>query len=420
MAECDVLQEVSESVKSKVNSVALKETCFYCAELELELKQTQLELKSYENTVNLLCNDIKTREENDLTHYARGCKNKCNNFDHKPKQCLKCMDLSKKYQEAQLEIRSLQFINKLLYKELNLINTKYRVRTGDERHVQEDDLTLPTQYPVTTLECMNKWTEFTLMDHPTSRNCYEVSVPDISSYAKENNIITSDNNSETSNNNQTENCMKTIHREDKSKSDMMTYLMPNIINGKLSSNVGEPVCSMRSLYENKKLYLSKDAVANNRLRHKILIIGDSHVRDLAGNINSRLSDTFNVMGSIKPNADIEGITSSLHTSEEYFTKKDVIIFCGGTKDISKNESRKGLYSLKAFIQRTDNTNVILLRVPLRYDLSPESCVDIEVKRFNKRLQSLANNFDHVNLVNVSTERIHHTKHGLHLNNKGKD
>jgi hypothetical protein len=177
---------------------------------------------------------------------------------------------------------------------------------------------------------------------------------------------------------------------------------------------------MRSLYKNKKLYLSKDAVANNRLRHKILIIGDSHVRGLAGNINSRLSETFNVMGSIKPNADIEGITSSLHTSEEYFTKKDVIIFYGGTKDISKNESRKGFHSLKAFIQRTDNTNVILLRAPLRYDLSPESCVNIEVKRFNKRLQNLANNFDHVNLLNVSTERIHHTKHGLHLNNKGKD
>jgi hypothetical protein len=329
------------------------------------------------------------------------------------------VDLSKKYQEAHLEIRSLQFTNKLLYKELDLINTKYKVRTSDERHVQEDDLMLPTQYPVPTMECMNKWTEFTRMDHPTSRNRYEVSVPDISFHAKENSITTPDNNRVTSNNNQTENCMETIHREDKSKTGMMTYLIPSIINGKPSSHIGEPVCSMRSLYKKKKLHLSKDAVANNRLRHKILIIGDSNVRGLAGNINSCLSDTFNVMGSIKPNADIEGITSSFHTSEEYFTKKDGSYFMAILKT-NKNESRKGFHSLKAFIQRTDNTNVILLRAPLRYHLSPESCVTIEVKRFNKRLQHLANNFDHVHLLNVSTEGIHRTKHGLHLNNKGKD
>jgi hypothetical protein len=53
-------------------------------------------------------------------------------------------------------------------------------------------------------------------------------------------------------------------------------------------------------------------------------------------------------------------------------------------------------------------------------LSPDSCVNLEVNRFNKRLQSLANNFVHVSLVNAKTERLHHTKHGLHLNNQGKD
>ena len=62
----------------------------------------------------------------------------------------------------------------------------------------------------------------------------------------------------------------------------------------------------------------------------------------------------------------------------------------------------------------------MLRAPLRYDLSPDSCVNLEVNLFNKRLQSLAHNFAHVSLVNACTERFHHTKHGLHLNNQGKD
>jgi hypothetical protein len=159
---------------------------------------------------------------------------------------------------------------------------------------------------------------------------------------------------------------------------------------------------------------------SNNPKQKILIIGDSHVRGLAVNISSNLNYTFDVMGNFKPNATIEAIISSLNKSEEQFLKKDVIIFFGGTKDISKNESKKGLQSLKAFFQRTNNTNVILLRAPLRYDLSPDSCVNLEVNRFNKRLQSLVNNFVHVSLVNVNIERLHHTKHGLHLNNQEKD
>jgi hypothetical protein len=105
---------------------------------------------------------------------------------------------------------------------------------------------------------------------------------------------------------------------------------------------------------------------------------------------------------------------------ENLTKKDMIIFYGGTQDISKNESRKGLHHLKTFIQKSVNTNVILIGAPLRYDLSPSSCVNREVKLFNKRMQSFMLNFNHVSFLNIYTERTHHTNHGLHLNKKGKE
>jgi hypothetical protein len=69
-----------------------------------------------------------------------------------------------------------------------------------------------------------------------------------------------------------------------------------------------------------------------------------------------------------PNADIERITSSLHFLSDNLTKNDLIIFYGGTKNISKNESINGFRSLKTFVQRTANTNVMLLGAPHRYDL----------------------------------------------------
>ena len=123
-------------------------------------------------------------------------------------------------------------------------------------------------------------------------------------------------------------------------------------------------------------------------------------------------------GIAKPNANIEVSTTTLHL--ENLTKKDLIIFFGGTKDISKNESKKGLLSLIDFARGSINTNVILLRVPHRYDLSSSSCINSEINWFNNKLQSLMSVFNHVRVLNVLTERLHHTNHGLHLNKKGKN
>ena len=100
-------------------------------------------------------------------------------------------------------------------------------------------------------------------------------------------------------------------------------------------------------------------------RHKILMIGYSHVRGLAEKITNCLDDSFNVTGITKPNIDIEAITSPLHLKTENLTNKDLIIFYGGTKDISRNETKKELHFLKGFAQRTINAKVMLLGAPYR-------------------------------------------------------
>jgi hypothetical protein len=214
---------------------------------------------------------------------------------------------------------------------------------------------------------------------------------------------------------------KLSHQETKIKTGKGIYSIPSIVNGKSSwEDESKFVKSGTASQKREKLYTWKETVTRRQRSNKIVIIGDSHVRGLADKVSCNLGEAFNVIGISKPNADIEGITSSLNTSIKNLTKKDVIIFYGGTKDISKNESRKGLHSLKTFIQKTINTNVILLRAPFRYDLSSISCVNKEVNLFNKRLQSFMLNFNHVRFLNLCTERAHHTNHGLHLNTKGKD
>ena len=153
--------------------------------------------------------------------------------------------------------------------------------------------------------------------------------------------------------------------------------------------------------------------------HNLLLLGDSHTRGLAEMIGCSLGNSFSVTGITKPNADINGITSPRHFVPDNLTKQDMIIFCGGTRDISRNEAKSGLCSLMEFAQRTSNTNVILLEAPHRYDLPLSSCVNMEARLFNKRMRSLMTPFRHVKVLNMSTEREHHTRHGLHLNKKGK-
>ena len=178
------------------------------------------------------------------------------------------------------------------------------------------------------------------------------------------------------------------------------FTIPTIINGRI------PIIDKR--------YATK-----THINHNLLLLGDSHIRGLADRIGCSLGNSFSVIGITKPNTDINGITSSRYFSSDNLTKHDVIIFCGGTRDISRNESKSGLCSLKDFAQRTSHTNVILLEAPIRYDLPYSSCVNIEVEKFNKKLRSLMTPFSHVRVISTSTERAHHTRHGLHLNKKGK-
>jgi hypothetical protein len=365
--------------------------------------------------------------------------------------CVKCAELEVQLQQVLDELSSVQLIVEMLKKE----------------HVQEDSAATLTQRLEAELVVDNSWKEMILKgpkrrtegkmklinskEQIVTANRYEALTIESGMPGNENRMKTvCENKPRAKNNSQKENMMHTeqdcfiikesqeelnrktkvqhnlqnrrLSRQQTSiKEEIVTYTIPSIMNGRLArENARESVNLRTSLQKRVKLNTLKETVTIAHRRHKILIIGDSHVRGLSDKVNNGLDDAFSVTGITKPNADIEGITSSLHLQIDNLTKKDLIIFYGGTKDISRNESRKGLRFLKAFVQRTVNTNVILLGAPHRYDLPSFSCVNTEVKLFNKRLQSLMCNFNHVRIFGTFTERIHNTDHGLHLNKKGKD
>jgi hypothetical protein len=61
----------------------------------------------------------------------------------------------------------------------------------------------------------------------------------------------------------------------------------------------------------------------------------------------------------------------------------VIIVCGGTNDVKRNNTKAGLTHVLNFVRNNTYTNIILMYVPHRHDLVSWSCVNNEIDVFNK-------------------------------------
>jgi hypothetical protein len=62
----------------------------------------------------------------------------------------------------------------------------------------------------------------------------------------------------------------------------------------------------------------------------------------------------------------------------------------------------------------------VINVPHIYDLVPTSCVNYEVKAFNRNLGKQKKVHKNLSVINVDLDRELYTRHGLHLNLKAKE
>jgi hypothetical protein len=93
----------------------------------------------------------------------------------------------------------------------------------------------------------------------------------------------------------------------------------------------------------------------------------------------------------------------------------LVIVWGRPKDVSRNESTKGVTEIRNFVKKNKNTNIRVINLPTRQDLGPTSCVNQDIKVFNRKLGKYMKSSDHTSVVDIKLDREHHTRHGLHLN-----
>jgi lysophospholipase L1-like esterase len=153
-------------------------------------------------------------------------------------------------------------------------------------------------------------------------------------------------------------------------------------------------------------------------RHRILLLGDSQARGCANLLKQKLNSEFDVSGIVKPGAktsDILGINI-----DKEMAKYDIVVVCAGCNDISKNNAKEGLKNIINFVTRTSHTNIIVMEALHRHDLVDWSCVNQEIRLFNRLLAKRLKLYKQVSISSPNLGRQHFTRHGLHMNHLGKE
>jgi hypothetical protein len=97
---------------------------------------------------------------------------------------------------------------------------------------------------------------------------------------------------------------------------------------------------------------------------------------------------------VKPGAGAGVLVNTANSDIANLTKNNVFILCGGSNDVAKNDSKTAVRHIRNFIKSNSDTNIVLVSVPHRYDLMQSSCVNNEIKSFNRKL------LKHVKLINM--------------------
>jgi hypothetical protein len=79
-----------------------------------------------------------------------------------------------------------------------------------------------------------------------------------------------------------------------------------------------------------------------------MVIGDSHARGCAVEIKLNLDECFGVQEIVNPGTGVNTITTSAKTDIQHLSKQDVVVVWGVSKDVGKNETKKGINSIEIF------------------------------------------------------------------------
>jgi hypothetical protein len=73
-------------------------------------------------------------------------------------------------------------------------------------------------------------------------------------------------------------------------------------------------------------------------KHSVLLVGDSHIRGPAERLAMKLRSFFCTIDYVKPNANLNNITSPMKSEIRNLSKSDVVELFGCTQDVARNNT----------------------------------------------------------------------------------
>ena len=156
----------------------------------------------------------------------------------------------------------------------------------------------------------------------------------------------------------------------------------------------------RNTYRNDADPTVRNVEVNEDKKQTIVKFGDSHFAGCTLKINSYRNTNFVITGFVKPGTDNFALTNTIRKTTQKPTDKNEIVFWGSTISISKNNAKNGLSQVVNFVRDKRDTNILLIIVSPRYDLTEWPCVNKEVQNYKRKLSKFIKNQQHVNINKI--------------------
>ena len=154
-------------------------------------------------------------------------------------------------------------------------------------------------------------------------------------------------------------------------------------------------------------------------KHKVVLIGDSNIRGYVHKLECLLNNNYELYSIIKPGATTNELKETAKEEVSRLSRNDVILISYGINDYEVNNFSQTLQNIIDFIQRNNQTNIILMNLPYRYDLPNLIAVNRIITTLNRKLKKTLKAFPYTYLMETDNTRTLFTNHGLHMNKLGK-
>ena len=152
--------------------------------------------------------------------------------------------------------------------------------------------------------------------------------------------------------------------------------------------------------------------------NKVILIGDSHISH-GCNLKLLLSSNYEIYSIAKPGSNTSVLGNTAKEEISHLSHKDAIVICCGSNDYDFNNFSATVQNITNFVQANKYTNIILLNVPHRYDLSNAPPVNNTISILNRKLMEMVMISPHTSFLETDNNRRAFTNHGLHLNKSSK-